>query len=74
MQRVWEGYSRGSCVYQNKERNRAAYPLWVYAMQEREIGHSCIKGVYLDELDPGRGYMDMEIMEDCTIACQILAK
>lgn len=36
MQRVWEGYSRGSCVYQNKERNRAAYPLWVYAMQERK--------------------------------------
>lgn len=36
MQRVWEGYSRGSCVYQNKERNRAAYPLWVYAVQERK--------------------------------------
>lgn len=31
-----EGYSRGSCVYQNKERNRAAYPLWVYAGQERK--------------------------------------
>nr|DAZ30771.1 MAG TPA: Protein of unknown function (DUF551) [Caudoviricetes sp.] len=31
-----EGYSRGSCVYQNKERNRAAYPLWVYAVQERK--------------------------------------
>lgn len=32
-----EGYSRGSCIYQNKERNRAAYPLWVYAGKEREI-------------------------------------
>ena len=31
-----EGYSRESCVYQNKERNRAAYPLWVYAVQERK--------------------------------------
>ena len=31
-----EGYSRGSCIYQNKERNRAAYPLWVYAVQERK--------------------------------------
>ena len=31
-----EGYSRGSCVYQNKERNRAAYPLRVYAGQERK--------------------------------------
>lgn len=36
MQRMWEGYSRGSCIYQNKERNRAAYPLWVYAVQERK--------------------------------------
>jgi hypothetical protein len=32
-----EGYSRGSCIYQNKERNRAAYPLWVYAGKERRI-------------------------------------
>ena len=31
-----EGYSRGSCVYQNKERNRAAYPLREYAGQERK--------------------------------------
>lgn len=36
MQRMWEGYSRGSCIYQNKKRNRAAYPLWVYAVQERK--------------------------------------
>ena len=36
MQHMREGYSRGSCVYQNKERNRAAYPLWVYAGQERK--------------------------------------
>lgn len=26
----------GSCVYQNKERNRAAYPLWVYAGKKEE--------------------------------------
>lgn len=31
-----EGYSRGSCIYQNKEKNGAAYPLWVYAVQERK--------------------------------------
>ncbi len=36
MQRMWEGYSRGSCIYQNKEKNGAAYPLWVYAVQERK--------------------------------------
>ena len=36
MQRMRQGYGRGSCVYQNKERNRAAYPLRVYAGQERK--------------------------------------
>lgn len=41
------------------------------AKQERMIGHSCIKGVYLDELDPSRGRMEKEVMEDCSILCQI---
>lgn len=38
---------------------------------EREIGHSCIKGVYLDELDPSRGRKQDEISEDCGIACEL---
>lgn len=38
------------------------------ARQEREIGHSCIKGVFLDELEPGRGRMD-EVMPECSFAC-----
>lgn len=42
------------------------------AKQERRYGNSCIKGVYLDELEPGRGRIDMEVMEDCTIARQLL--
>ena len=42
------------------------------ARQERMIGHSCIKSVFLDELEPGRGNINMEIMEDCTISCQLL--
>ncbi len=41
------------------------------AKQEREIGHTCIKGVYLDELDPYRGRIDDEILEDCSFVCQI---
>lgn len=44
------------------------------ARQEREIGHSYIKGVFLDELDPKRGRMDLEVMEDCGIACQLVLK
>lgn len=42
------------------------------ARQEREMGYSCIKGVFLDELEPDRGNMDTEVFEDCTISCQLL--
>lgn len=39
------------------------------AEQERSIGHSCIKGVFLDELAPDRGRMDMEVMPSCSFMC-----
>lgn len=42
------------------------------AKQEREIGHSCIKGVFLDELDPNRGNMRTEVMPSCGFACEAL--
>jgi hypothetical protein len=42
------------------------------ARQEREIGHSCIKGVFLDELDPNRGNMMKEVMPSCGFACEAL--
>ena len=41
------------------------------AKREREIGHTCINGVYLDELEPDRGRFETEIMEDCGIICQL---
>ena len=41
------------------------------AALEREIGHSCINGVYLDELDPNRGRIEDEIMPDCGIMCYL---
>lgn len=44
------------------------------ARLEREIGHSCIKGVFLDELEPGRGNLKLEVMEDCDIICQLLSR
>lgn len=44
------------------------------AKQERRIGRSCINGIFLDELEPNRGRMDMEVMEDCTIACQLISQ
>lgn len=39
------------------------------ARQERAIGHSCINGVFLDELEPDRGNMDMEVIPQCSFAC-----
>lgn len=44
------------------------------AKQERKFGRTCIKGVFLDELDPKRGRMNLEVMEDCGIACQLVLK
>jgi len=38
---------------------------------ERRIGATCIKGEYLDELDPERGRHDLPIMNDCGIFCEL---
>ena len=74
------GYPNNNCIgcvkggmgYWNKIRRDFPEVFERRAKQEREIGYSCIKGVYLDELDPDRGNMDLEIFEDCTITCQLL--
>lgn len=73
------GYSNNNCIgcvkggmgYWNKI--RVDFPKVFQRMSklEREIGHSCIKGVYLDELDPDRGRMKDEIMQDCGIMCYL---
>lgn len=44
------------------------------AREEREVGRSCINGVFLDELDPNRGRMSDEILEDCGISCELTIK
>ena len=74
------GYKNNNCIgcvkggmgYWNKIRKDFPKVFERRAKQERMIGHSCIKGVFLDELEPDRGNMDTEIMEDCTISCQLL--
>lgn len=73
------GYANNNCIgcvkggmgYWNKIRKDFPEVFSRRARQEREIGHSCINGVYLDELDPNRGDMDTEIFEECGIACYI---
>lgn len=74
------GYSNNNCIgcvkggmgYWNKIRVDFPEVFERRAKQERNLGRSCINGIFLDELEPDRGNMDMEVFEDCTIACQIL--
>lgn len=74
------GYSNNNCVgcvkggmgYWNKIRVDFPEVFERMAKLEREIGASCIRGIYLDELDPKRGRMEQEIMQDCGIACEML--
>lgn len=71
------GYSNNNCIgcvkggmgYWNKIRVDFPEVFDRMAKLEREVGHSCINGVYLDELEPDRGRMEDEIMTDCSIMC-----
>ncbi len=73
------GYRNNNCIgcvkggmgYWNRIRKDFPEVFEARAKLEREIGASCIKGVFLDELDPSRGKLEEEIMEDCNIICQI---
>ena len=38
---------------------------------EREIGHSCINGTFLDELDPSVGKSQEEVIPNCGIICDV---
>jgi 3'-phosphoadenosine 5'-phosphosulfate sulfotransferase (PAPS reductase)/FAD synthetase len=39
------------------------------AVMERKVGHSCIKGVFLDELNPNEGRHTPPIVDDCGMFC-----
>lgn len=70
------GYPNNNCIgcvkggmgYWNKIRKDFPEVFERRARQEREIGRSCIKGVFLDELDPTRGRMDISVSE-CNGMC-----
>lgn len=73
------GYPNNNCVgcvkggmgYWNKIREDFPAVFRRRAREEREIGHSCIKGTYLDELEPGRG-INNPIVPDCSLACVLV--
>lgn len=73
------GYRNNNCIgcvkggmgYWNKIRRDFPEVFAERAKIEREIGRSCIRGVFLDELDPYRGRIEDEVMEECGIMCEI---
>ena len=74
------GYSNNNCVgcvkggmgYWNRIRIDFPEVFEQRAKMERLVGASCIKGVYLDELDPERGRHEPPIVGDCGIICDII--
>lgn len=73
------GYSNNNCVgcvkggmgYWNKIRKDFPDVFQSRSKLEREIGHSCLNGIFLDELDPNKGRMEDEISQDCGIICYL---
>jgi hypothetical protein len=75
------GYPNNNCIgcvkggrgYWNQIRTDFPEVFWERSKMEREIGHSCINGIFLDELDPGDGRASKIILDDCGIFCQLMA-
>jgi hypothetical protein len=75
------GYHNNNCVgcvkggmgYWNKIRVDFPEVFTARAKLEREVGASCINGVFLDELDPERGRHEGPIVDDCGIMCELQA-
>lgn len=73
------GYSNNNCIgcvkggkgYWNKIRVDFPDRFQKMAELERLVGHSCIKGVFLDELNPKDGRETDLIMPECGSFCQI---
>lgn len=73
------GYHNNNCIgcvaggkgYWNKIRRDFPDVFASRAKLERDIGHSCINGVYLDELDPEAGRHDPPIDIECGVYCML---
>lgn len=75
------GYSNNNCIgcvkggmgYWNHIRRDFPDVFEARANMERIIQATCIKGIYLDELDPERGRHEPPIVGDCGILCELMA-
>jgi len=66
------GCVKGGMWYWNQIRKDFPEVFKRRAEQERLIGYSCIKGIFLDELEPNRGLKTDEISQDCNIMCELM--
>lgn len=64
---------KGGMGYFNKCRRDFPELYAARAAMERDVGHTCINGIYLDELDPKAGRDLIEIPMECSIYCEIAA-
>lgn len=73
------GYNNNNCIgcvkggmgYWNKIRIDFPEVFESRAKLERELDSRILKECFLDELDPNRGRMSEELMEDCSIFCML---
>jgi hypothetical protein len=73
------GYLNNNCVgcvkggmgYWNKIRKDFPEVFKAMAEMERKKKHSCINGVFLDELDPNRGHYPKELAPECGAYCEL---
>ena len=73
------GYSNNNCIgcvkggmgYWNKIRKDFPEVFEKRAKLERDIGATCIKGIYLDELEEDRG-STKEILPECSLMCELV--
>lgn len=71
------GYQNNNCIgcvkggqgYWNKIRKDFPQVFEARAKLEREIGATCLNGIYLDELPPDAGKIQNEIMGECGFMC-----
>lgn len=65
------GCVKGGMWYWNQIRKHFPNVFEKRAKLEREIGHTCINGIYLDELPKDAGRKSDEIQEECGIFCYL---
>ena len=73
------GYHNNNCVgcvkggmgYWNKIRIDFPQVFQSRAKLEREVGSSCINGIFLDELDPQSGRHEGPILDECGLLCEL---